>query len=62
MNELRIGTREREQVVRALMKHQGQGRLTAEEYQERLELARLAVFPSELEVLLADLESPKSED
>lgn len=31
----RIGTREREEVVRRLMRHQGKGRLTAQEYMDR---------------------------
>ena len=62
MNELRIGTREREQVVRSLMRHQGMGRLTAQEYQERVARARTAVVASDLEGLLDDLEAPPDED
>ncbi|WP_347350663.1 DUF1707 domain-containing protein [Intrasporangium sp.] len=60
MTPLRIGTREREQVVRSLMRHQGLGRLTAQEYQERVARARAAVVAGDLEGLLDDLE-PRSE-
>ncbi|QDO87349.1 DUF1707 domain-containing protein [Ornithinimicrobium ciconiae] len=58
MTELRIGTRERERVVRSLMRHQGMGRLTAQEYQERVARARAAVVASDLDGLLDDLEAP----
>lgn len=61
MAELRIGTREREDVVRRLMRHQGLGRLTAQEYQERVARARAAVVPSDLDGLLDDLEAPRED-
>lgn len=61
MSELRIGTREREKVVRSLMRHQGMGRLSAQEYQERVARARAAVVPSDLDGLLDDLEAPGEE-
>lgn len=56
MTELRIGTRERENAVRKLMRHQGMGRLTAQEYEERVARARAAVVASDLDGLLDDLE------
>lgn len=56
--ELRVGTREREDVVRRLMRHQGMGRLTAQEYQARVATARQAVVASDLDGLLDDLEAP----
>lgn len=61
MGEVRLGTREREQMVGKLMRHQGRGRLTAQEYQERVARARAAVFPSDLDGLLDDLEAPQED-
>lgn len=57
--ELRIGTWEREQMVRRLMRHQGRGRLTAQEYLERVAIARAAVTARDLDGLLDDLEAPQ---
>lgn len=56
----RIGTWEREQVVRLLMTHQARGRLSAREYLERVALARAAVVAGDLEPLLADLAEPEA--
>ncbi len=52
---LRAADADREQVAAELTRHCGEGRLTADELSERLELAYLAVTLGELDVLVADL-------
>ena len=55
----RVGTGEREEVVRRLMRHQGKGRLTAQEYMDRVARARAATTADDLHPLLTDLEPPE---
>jgi hypothetical protein len=53
--DLRVGQAERDAVVAALARHFADGRLTVEEYEERVEGALAARTGHDLEPLLADL-------
>jgi hypothetical protein len=55
---LRIGDAEREQAATALGEHYAQGRLTADEHAERLELVWQARTRAELQPLFRDLPDP----
>lgn len=55
MSELRIGTAEREIAITALGDHYAEGRLSAEEHEERSEAAWAARTALELAPLFADL-------
>jgi hypothetical protein len=52
---IRAGDADRDRVVAALQAHREAGRLTAEEFEERMESALLARWLDELPALLADL-------
>lgn len=52
---LRAGDRDRDQVTEALREHYAQGRLTVEEFDERLTAATSAKTMGELRTLTADL-------
>jgi hypothetical protein len=54
-SRLRVSDREREEVVEALRKHAGEGRLDVPELDQRLEAAYAARTQAELEPLTADL-------
>ena len=56
---IRIGHQEREDSVRALAEHYAQGRLTGEEYEERIALAWDAQVASQLQELFTDLPEPR---
>jgi hypothetical protein len=57
---LRIGDTERDAAIAALSKHYGDGRLTAQEHEERIELAMNARTDADLGTLFADL--PRFDD
>jgi hypothetical protein len=52
---MRAGDKERQQVVELLGKHFGEGRLTVEEFDERVIRAHASVYLDELPALTADL-------
>jgi Domain of unknown function (DUF1707) len=52
---LRAGDKERQRVVEQLGKHLGEGRLTVEEFDERVLQAHASVYLDELPALTADL-------
>lgn len=52
---MRAGDRDRQGVVEQLGKHFGEGRLTVEEFDERVVRAHAAVYLDQLPVLTADL-------
>ena len=52
---MRAGDKERQQVVEQLGKHFGEGRLTVEEFDERVIRAHASVYLDELPALTADL-------
>ena len=52
---MRAGDKDRQQVVELLGKHFGEGRLTMEEFDERVVRAHAAVYLDELPALAADL-------
>jgi Domain of unknown function (DUF1707)/2TM domain len=58
MSELRASDADREQVAERLRTAAGEGRLTADELEERLERALAARSEAELEPLVADLPAP----
>ena len=53
--DLRIGDTDREAVATALREHYAQGRLTLEEFNQRLEAAFAATMRSQLTALTRDL-------
>jgi TM2 domain-containing membrane protein YozV len=55
---LRIGTAEREAAVRILSDHMSEGRLTLEEYEERVAVALEARTQADLKPLFTDLPPP----
>jgi len=55
MDEQRIGDRERDRATAALGRHVAEGRLTLEEYEQRLDSVYAARTPSELTPVLRDL-------
>lgn len=55
---IRAGDADRDRVVAALQAHREAGRLTAEEFEERMESALMARWLDELPPLLADLPGP----
>jgi len=55
----RIGDRERDQAVEYLREHLAEGRLDAEEFDERLTVALTAKTQADLDPLFRDLPSPK---
>ncbi len=57
-DQLRIGTVERESAVKILSDHLADGRLSLEEYEERMAAALEAKTRGELRVLFADLPAP----
>jgi hypothetical protein len=57
-DELRIGTAERESAVKILSDHLADGRLSLEEYEERMSAALEAKTRGELRVLFSDLPGP----
>jgi hypothetical protein len=57
-DNLRIGTAERESAVKMLSEHMSEGRLTLEEYEQRMAAALEARTRGELRVLFADLPGP----
>jgi hypothetical protein len=52
---MRAGDKDRQQVVEQLGKHFGEGRLTVEEFDERVVRAHASVYLDELPALTADL-------
>jgi hypothetical protein len=52
---MRAGDKDRQRVVEQLGKHFGEGRLTVEEFDERVVRAHAAVYLDQLPVLTADL-------
>jgi Domain of unknown function (DUF1707) len=60
MNELLISDADRERTAERLRLASGEGRLTADELEERLERAFGARTEAELEPLVADLPAPRS--
>ena len=56
--DLRVSQAERDDVAAALARHFADGRLTVEEYEERVEAALAARTGRDLEPLLADLPAP----
>src|SRR3954454_18393770 len=52
---MRAGDKDRQQVVEQLGKHFGEGRLTVEEFDERIVRAHASVYLDELPALTADL-------
>ena len=57
---LRIGDAERDAAIAALSRHYGDGRLTSQEHEERIELAMNARTDADLGTLFADL--PRFDD
>lgn len=57
-DELRIGTQEREDAVRALGDHFAEGRIPVDEYEERVGFALEAKTRSDLRPLFVDLPAP----
>ena len=57
-DSLRIGTAEREAAVRILSDHLSEGRLTLEEYEERIAVALEARTQADLKPLFTDLPPP----
>jgi hypothetical protein len=57
-DQLRIGTAERESAVKILSDHMADGRLSLEEYEERMSAALEAKTRGELRVLFRDLPAP----
>lgn len=57
-DNLRIGTAERESAVKALSEHMSEGRLSLEEYEERMAAALEAVTQADLKALFTDLPAP----
>ena len=60
MSELRVSDADRERVAERLRTAAGEGRLTADELEERLERAFGARTAGELEPLTADLPAPRA--
>jgi hypothetical protein len=58
---LRVGDREREAVAELLRQHHVEGRLDADEFQERLEHCLAAKTYGDLDRLIADFPSPEAE-
>ena len=58
MNELRVSDADRDRVAERLRAAAGEGRLTSDELEERLESAFSARTGAELEPLVADLPAP----
>lgn len=58
MAEIRVSSAERDEAVAALAVHRSSGRLTHEEYEQRLGRAHRAVARAELEALFDDLPAP----
>ena len=56
---IRAGDADRERVVAELQSHREAGRLTAEEFEERMESALMARWLDELPPLLSDLPGPQ---
>jgi uncharacterized protein DUF1707 len=54
---MRAGDKDRQRTVEQLGKHFGEGRLTVEEFDERIVRAHAAVYLDELPALMADLPS-----
>ncbi len=52
---MRAGDKDRQRAVEQLGKHFGEGRLTVEEFDERIVRAHAAVYLDELPTLMADL-------
>jgi hypothetical protein len=52
---IRAGDKDRQRVVEQLGKHFGEGRLTVEEFDERIVRAHAAVYLDEFPALMADL-------
>ena len=52
---MRAGDKDRQQVVEQLGKHFGEGRLTVEEFDERVVRAHASIYLDELPALTADL-------
>jgi TM2 domain-containing membrane protein YozV len=57
-DDLRIGTAERESAVKILSEHMSEGRLSLEEYEERMALALEARTQADLKPLFTDLPAP----
>jgi hypothetical protein len=57
-DNLRIGTAERESAVKALSEHMSEGRLSLEEYEERMSAALEARTQADLKALFTDLPAP----
>ena len=57
-DNLRIGTAERESAVTFLAEHLSEGRLSLEEYEERMAAALKAVTQADLKALFTDLPAP----
>ncbi|WP_448623810.1 DUF1707 SHOCT-like domain-containing protein [Geodermatophilus sp. URMC 64] len=55
---MRAGDADRQQVVEKLGRHLGEGRLTMDEFDERVVRAHAAVYLDELPALTADLPEP----
>lgn len=55
---LRVGTAERESAVKVLGEHMSEGRLSIEEYEERMSAALEARTRADLKVLFKDLPAP----
>ena len=55
----RIGDAERDRAAELLREHMAQGRLTAEEFDERIEAALTAKVASDLDPLFTDLPGPR---
>jgi hypothetical protein len=58
---MRAGDRDRQRVVELLGKHFGEGRLTVEEFDERVVSANAAVYLDQLPALTADLPADQPE-
>ncbi len=56
--ELRVGAVERDHAIEALSEHMAIGRLTGEEFEERMGRAQSATSRSDLHVLFDDLPAP----
>lgn len=57
-DDLRVGTAERESAVKVLSEHMSEGRLSLEEYEERMSAALEARTRADLKVLFTDLPAP----
>ncbi|MBC3840566.1 DUF1707 domain-containing protein [Streptacidiphilus sp. 4-A2] len=56
--ELRVGAVERDDAIEALSEHMATGRLTVEEFEERMGRAQSATSRSDLQMLFSDLPAP----